>query len=373
VQPESILVIKKRGIFALFFTLCIEFPKESYSMAIALSERGRLVSELCMFLIIVFGATFLLEFAGIGMYGSKMLSSRIPSVAMFIPAITAIICLVYFKSTALTRETKLFLACFLISAGILVFEMVFYPILGTVGPYPILSVVTSFATLVLVVILNLKDTWRTNLEAAKLSFGKNRRLYIILPVLFSLTYIIALILSYILGLRLPFLEFNLVLFFTTLGLPLITLVISWPIFFGEEYGWRFYLQDRMFALFGGYTGVVLVGLIWGLWHAPLMLVGLNFPNESFLPANIAYLVYTIFVSVIFGYAVLKTGSIWIAVLLHGLIDIIVNTGRVYISGADTIVSFLPIVVLLGVFALILLRSNVWTNKKTGEENNRVTP
>ena len=340
-------------------------------MAIALSERERLKSELCFFLIIVFGATFLLEFAGIGMYGSKMLSSRIPTVAMFIPAITAIICLVYFKSTALTRETKLFLTCFLITAGLLIFEQVFYPILGTAGPYPILSVVTSFATLVLVVILNLKDTWRTNLESAKISFGKNRLLYVILPVIFSLTFIIGLVLSYSLGLSLPLQVFNLNLFFTTVGFSIVTLVISWPIFFGEEYGWRFYLQDRMFALFGGYTGVVLVGLIWCLWHAPMMLMGLNFPSESFLPANIVYLVYTIIMSVIFGYAVLKTGSIWIAVLLHGLTDIIVNTGRAYISGADTIVSFIPIVVLLGVFALILLRSNVWTNKKTGRENDRI--
>jgi membrane protease YdiL (CAAX protease family) len=342
-------------------------------MVIALSERGRLKLELWVFLGIAFGATFLLELAGIGMYGPEILSSRIPSVAMFIPAISAILCLVYFKSTALTRETKLFLACFVVTAGLLVFEMVFHPILGTAGPYPILSVVASFATLVLVVILNLKDTWRTNLASAKLSFGKNRLLYVILPVLFSLTYIIAHLISYSLGLRLPLLEFNLTLFFATLGLPLLTLVISWPVYFGEEYGWRFYLQDRMFALFGGYTGVVLVGLIWGLWHAPLMLMGLNFPHESFLPANIVYLVYTIFVSIIFGYAVLKTGSIWIAVLLHGLIDIIISPGRLYISGTDTIVSFLPLLVLLGVFALILLRSNVWTSQKTGGENDRITP
>lgn len=341
-------------------------------MAIALSERGRLKSELCFFLLIVFGATFLLEFAGIGMYGSKILSSRIPSVAMFIPAITAIICLVYFKSTALTRETKLFLACFVVTAGILMFEMVFYPILGTSGPYPILSVVTSFGSLVLVVILNLKNTWRVKLESAKLSFGKNGRFFI-LPVIFSLTYIIGLLLSYRLGLSLPLTEFNLTMFFTSVGFSLVTLVISWPIYFGEEYGWRFYLQDRMFALFGGYTGVVLVGLIWGLWHAPMMLVGLNFPSESFLPANIVYLVYTIFMSVIFGYAVLKTGSIWIAVLLHALTDIIVNAGRLYITGTDTIVPFLPLLILLGVFALVLLRSNVWTNQKTGGENDPITP
>lgn len=340
-------------------------------MALALSERGRLISELSIFLIIAFGATFLLEIAGIGMFGSKLLSSRIPSVVMFIPAITAIICLVYFKSTVLTRETKLFLACFLISAGLLIFEMVFYPILGTYGPYPIFSVVTSFATLVLVIVLNLKDTWRTNLEGAKLSFGKNRLYDLILPVLFSLAFIIALIISYSLGLRLPLQEFNLNLFFATVGFSLLTLVISWPIYFGEEYGWRFYLQDRLFALFGAYTGLVLVGLVWCLWHAPLMLMGMNFPNEPFVPANIVYFVYTIIMSVIFGYAVLKTGSIWIAVLLHGMTDIIVNTGRAYISGADTIVSFLPILVILGVFALVLLRSRVWTNQKTGGETDRI--
>jgi len=341
-------------------------------MKSVLSERGRRISELCIFLIIVFGATFLLEIAGIGMYGSKILLSKIPPVVMFIPAISAIFCLFYFKSTALTRETKLVLTCFVISAGLLIFEMVFYPVLGTSGPYPILSVVVSFATLVLVVILNLKDTWRTNLESAKLSFGKNRLHYVILPVIFSLAFIIALVLSYSLGLRLPLQEFNLNLFFRTVGFSLVTVVISWPIYFGEEYGWRFYLQDRMFALFGGYTGVVLVGLIWCVWHAPLMLMGMNFPGESFLPANIVYLVYTIILSVIFGYAVLKTGSIWIAVLLHALTDIIVNNGRAYISGADTLVSFLPLLVLLGVFALILLRSKVWTNQKSVGETDRIT-
>ena len=190
-------------------------------------------------------------------------------------------------------------------------------------------------------------------------------------MIFSLAFIIALVVSYSLGLRLPIQEFNLTLFFTTVGFSLLTLVISWPIYFGEEYGWRFYLQDRMFALFGAYTGLILVGLVWCLWHAPLMLMGMNFPGEPFVPANIVYLVYTIIMSVIFGYAVLKTGSIWIAVLLHGLTDIIVNTGRVYISGADTIISFLPLLVLLGVFALILLRSNVWINQKTGGENDRI--
>ena len=341
-------------------------------MTSALPEKGKLKLELCTFLIIAFGVTFLLEFAGIGMYGSGMLSSRIGQVAMFIPALTAIFCLVYFKSTALTREAKLFLALFVITAGVLIFEMVFFPILGTVGYYPILSVATSFGSLVLVFVLNLKRTWRANLVAAKLSFGKNRWLYLVLSVIFSSVFIVGYLLSYFLGLSFPLGEFSMNNFFSGLGFSLLLLVIAWPIYFGEEYGWRFYLQDRMFALFGRYTGVVLIGVIWALWHAPMMLVGLNFPQDSFIPANAAYIVYTILMSVVFGYAVLKTGSIWIAVLLHGLTDTIVNACHVSIASGNSIVSFLPVLVVLGVLAFILLRSKVWTNEKPTRENDRVT-
>ena len=337
-----------------------------------LSEQECQKSELCTFLVIAFGATFFLEIAGIGIYGSKVLESKIPSVAMFIPAITAILCLFYFKSTALTKETKLFLTCFLVTSGIIIFELSFFPILGTSGFFPVLSVVASIGCLTLVVILNLRKTWRTNLAAAKLSFGKNLPLYLALSVVFLLVYIIALLLSHYLGLSLPLTEFNLNIFFSTLGISLVTLVMAWPIYFGEEYGWRFYLQDRLFALFGRYTGVVLVGLVWGLWHGPLMLMGMNFPGEPFVPATLLYLAYTIVMSVILAYAVLKTGSIWIAVLLHALTDTVVNTGRAYLSGINTIVSFLPVLVLLGVLALVLLRSPTWTNEKSDRENDPVT-
>jgi hypothetical protein len=49
----------------------------------------------------------------------------------------------------------------------------------------------------------------------------------------------------------------------------------------------------------------------------------------------------------------------------------VNAARVSISSANTIVSFLPILVLLGVLALILLRSKLWTNEKPVGENDPV--
>ena len=47
--------------------------------------------------------------------------------------------------------------------------------------------------------------------------------------------------------------------------------------FGEEFGWRGYLLPKLMPL-GKWTAYALVGIIWGLWHAPLILAGFNYPG-----------------------------------------------------------------------------------------------
>jgi membrane protease YdiL (CAAX protease family) len=46
--------------------------------------------------------------------------------------------------------------------------------------------------------------------------------------------------------------------------------------FGEELGWRGYLLPKLMPL-GKWKAYVLVGIIWGLWHGPLVLAGFNYP------------------------------------------------------------------------------------------------
>lgn len=50
---------------------------------------------------------------------------------------------------------------------------------------------------------------------------------------------------------------------------------------GEELGWRGFLLPRLMPL-GKWKAYLLLGLIWGLWHAPIILVGFNYPGSPVL-------------------------------------------------------------------------------------------
>ncbi len=335
-------------------------------MIAAKPEKKQLTRELFAFLAITFAATYLLEIFVIMQEGSGILSSKWVLIPMYIPAVGAILCMVGFKSKALTRQSKQFLAMFLLASAVTLVEGLYQPLLGTIGPLPLLTAIISVAAFLLVLLQNLKASGRRSLSDSKLSFGHNYRYYLIIPVIFSVLFILAYFMIHMLGLSLPTMEYSPGSFFVFIGMSVLTFVITWPKYFGEEYGWRFYLQDRVFALFGVYPGVVIVGIVWGLWHLPLMLVGLNFPDTP-LAGNIMYIGWTIILGIIFSYAVLKTRSIWIAVLLHALTDAFIGTGSGLIANSNILIAFLPILLLMGIFAAVLIRSRVWKDE-TGSES-----
>jgi uncharacterized protein len=94
--------------------------------------------------------------------------------------------------------------------------------------------------------------------------------------------------------------------------PFLGLLIA----FGEEYGWRGYLQSELVKM-GKVRGLLLLGVIWGLWHAPVIAMGHNYPGYPVLGIVVMTL-YTVGLAFFLGYAVLKTGSTWLAAYLHGL-------------------------------------------------------
>lgn len=94
--------------------------------------------------------------------------------------------------------------------------------------------------------------------------------------------------------------------------PFLGLMIA----FGEEYGWRGYLQSALIGT-SKIRAMLLVGIVWGLWHAPLVAMGYNYPGYPILGVLLTT-IYTVALAFFFGYAVLKSGSVWLAAYLHAL-------------------------------------------------------
>ena len=79
--------------------------------------------------------------------------------------------------------------------------------------------------------------------------------------------------------------------------------LSW----GEEFGWRGYLQLRLFGD-RPLLSAVATGIIWGVWHYPVNLRGYNFPDQPLI-GLVVFPVGTILPSIIFGWMRLRTGSV----------------------------------------------------------------
>ena len=83
---------------------------------------------------------------------------------------------------------------------------------------------------------------------------------------------------------------------------------------GEEFGWRGYLQIRLFSE-RPLLAAVTTGIIWGVWHYPLNLRGYNFPEHPIL-GLLVFPISTIMLSIIFGWLRLRSGSVWPTCLAH---------------------------------------------------------
>jgi membrane protease YdiL (CAAX protease family) len=95
---------------------------------------------------------------------------------------------------------------------------------------------------------------------------------------------------------------------------LVGTLVSAPLFWGEEFGWRSYLQLRL-ASGRPALAAVLTGLAWGIFHYPLILIGYEGYENAALGLAI-FPVFTILMSIILGWLRLKTGSVWVTCLGH---------------------------------------------------------
>jgi membrane protease YdiL (CAAX protease family) len=88
--------------------------------------------------------------------------------------------------------------------------------------------------------------------------------------------------------------------------------------FGEEFGWRGYLLMRLLPL-GRARAMVLTGAIWGIWHAPIILQGHNYPQHPLLGVPLM-VTFCILLGVMLGWLRLASGSVFPATVGHASVN-----------------------------------------------------
>ena len=102
--------------------------------------------------------------------------------------------------------------------------------------------------------------------------------------------------------------------------------------FGEEWGWRGYLLPKVSKHFSTIPTLLITGIIWGLWHAPLTIIGHNYGLGywGFPLTGIAMMcVFCIVLGIFLSYVTLKTKSCIPAILAHGAINGIAAIGMYF--------------------------------------------
>jgi len=100
--------------------------------------------------------------------------------------------------------------------------------------------------------------------------------------------------------------------------PIVNLI---PVF-GEEFGWRAYLLPKLVPL-GERQAYLLTGLIWGVWHAPVILMGYNYgmdyPGAPWAGA-LMFIWVSFVMGTFFGWLSLRGKSVWPAVIGHAVLN-----------------------------------------------------
>lgn len=126
---------------------------------------------------------------------------------------------------------------------------------------------------------------------------------------------------------------------------------------GEEVAWRGLLQPLLTDKLGFLKGICLLGLIWSMFHLPILLNGYNYPENPILGSFILFPIRLIAISYFYAWLTQKSNTFIPAAIAHGagngiqqaiVSNIHMNTSQIYESVLTIVVT-----VVIGLFFLML--------------------
>lgn len=148
-----------------------------------------------------------------------------------------------------------------------------------------------------------------------------------------------------------------VLLVSLVGALLMACSLSLPVMLGEELGWRGFLFHCL-SHWSTRARVLFTGIVWGLWHAPLILMGHNYPDHRIAGVGLM-VVFCVLLSYLFDRSRAWVGSIWGPCVLHGIINGSAGVFVLFAAGGHPLVAtptgvagFIAIALLAGGIALL---------------------
>lgn len=134
--------------------------------------------------------------------------------------------------------------------------------------------------------------------------------------------------------------------------------------FGEEYGWRGFLL-KQYSYLGFWKMSLIIGIIWGFWHAPIIIQGYNYPQNPVLGVFMM-IGFTVLLTPLIVYIRIRSGSVITAAIMHGCINATAGLSLLFTTGgSDLTVGLMGLAgfIAMAIVNLVLL---VYDRKFSGE-------
>ena len=161
--------------------------------------------------------------------------------------------------------------------------------------------------------------------------------------------------------------------FHPIWITLIQAIIAGPTInalagFGEEAGWRGFLL-REYSNMSFLKASLLIGVVWGLWHAPLILMGHNYPEHPVLGV-LMMTIWCVLLTPLFNYVTIKSKSVIAAAVFHGSLNataalsiMVIDGGSDLTVGATGLAGFLvllPMILLFYAYDRFISKERIMT-------------
>jgi uncharacterized protein len=126
--------------------------------------------------------------------------------------------------------------------------------------------------------------------------------------------------------------------------------------FGEELGWRGFLLKEL-SFMGFWKSSAIIGFIWGVWHAPLILHGLNYPQHP-IAGVFMMIAFCCLLSIIYNYITIKAKSVIAAAISHGTLNALPFLAVSVLKGGNDLIS--GVTGLAGLLAMVVTIAIIYT-------------